>query len=108
MTDPVAWKVIEPGWRVVASGGEELGRVSEVVGDSTADIFNGLVVSPGILRGNRYVPAERVAEIVEGQVALAVGSDEFERLEEWHGAPPSLDVLKPDAHRRGPAYDETG
>ena len=102
MADPVAWKVIERGWKVVASDDADLGTVDEVVGDSTADIFNGLVVSPGLLRANRYVPAEEVGEIVEGRVRLAFASDEFERLEEWQGTPPSLDILKPDEHRRGP------
>ena len=106
MADPVAWKVVERGWKAVADDGAELGVVEEVVGDSTADIFNGLVISPGLLRTNRYVPSEDVVEIVEGQVRLAVDAGHFEELEEWHGAPPSLDILKPDEHRRGPAYDD--
>ena len=44
--EPVSWIVIEPGWKVVGRDGEELGRVDEVIGDSNADIFNGLAVSP--------------------------------------------------------------
>ena len=107
MPDPVAWKVIERGWKAVAADGDELGFVEEVVGDSTADIFNGLVISPGLLRTNRYVPSEEVAEIVEGQVRLAVDAGRFEDFEEWRGTPPSLDILKPDEHRRGPAYDDS-
>ena len=108
MPDPVAWKVIERGWKVVSADGTDVGTVDEIVGDSTADIFNGLTVSPGLLKANRYVPSEQVDEIVEGQVRLRVDAGAFDGFEEWHGAPPSLDVLKPDAHRRGPAYDETG
>ncbi len=89
MPDPVSWKVVEPGWRVVGADGGEVGSVHEVVGDGTIDIFNGLAVSPGLLRGSRYVPSEQVAEIVEGEVRLTVSGDEFHALEEWHGAPPS-------------------
>ena len=96
MADPVSWKVVERGWRVLAGDGSDLGSVDEGVGDSTADIFNGLVVSPGLLRGNRYVPSEQVAEIREGEVQLALDSAAFEALEEWQGTPPSLDILRPD------------
>ncbi len=106
MSDPVAWKVIERGWKAVAGDGAELGIVDEVVGDSTADIFNGLVVSPGLLHRNRYVPAEEVREIVEGEVRLALDAGRFDELEEWRGTPPSLEILKPDEHRRGPAYED--
>ena len=35
-----------------------------------------------MLRGSRYVPAERVAAIVEGQVELDLDADEFKHLEE--------------------------
>ena len=96
MADPVSWKVVERGWRVVGIDGSDLGTVDEVVGDSTADIFNGLVVSPGLLRGNRYVPSEQVAEIREGEVQLGIDAAGFEALEEWQGTPPSLDILRPD------------
>ena len=106
MPDPVSWKVIEQGWDVVAADGTSVGKVHEVTGDSNIDIFNGLHVSPGLLRGSRYVPAERVAEIVEGSVRLDLSAEEFEQLERTEAAPPSVDVLKPDEHRRGPAYDD--
>ena len=96
MATPVAWKVIEQGWDVAADDGTALGTVHEVIGDSTADIFNGLAVSPGRLKGSRYVPSERVMEIVEGRVTIDVPSAEFEQLPEYEGVPPSLDILKPD------------
>ena len=90
--DPVSWKVIERGWDVVGADGESLGTVHEVVGDSNIDIFTGLAVSPGLLRSSRLVPSERVREIVDGRVTLDLAADEFERLEEHTGAPPSADV----------------
>jgi uncharacterized protein YrrD len=85
--DPVSWMVIEPGWIVAGREGETLGQVHEVFGDDAADIFNGLVVSPGRLKAFRYVPSERVAAIFEGLVELELDEDEFERLDEHTTAP---------------------
>jgi uncharacterized protein YrrD len=90
--EPVSWMLIEAGWTVIGSDGEQLGSVHEVMGDSNADIFNGLAVSPGMLRGSRYVPAERVAAIVEGRVELDFDSDEFRHLEEHRGTPASAEI----------------
>jgi uncharacterized protein YrrD len=90
--EPVSWMLIEEGWTVIGSDGEHLGSVHEVIGDSNADIFNGLAVSPGMLRGSRYVPAERVVAIVEGRVALDLDADEFKRLEEHKATPASAEI----------------
>ena len=92
MADPVSWKVVERGWKVVGSDGEELGTVHDVVGDANADIFNGLHVSPGVLRHSRYVAAERVSGIWDGRVELDVDADGFGRLEEAQPAPPSAEI----------------
>ncbi|MGI8420800.1 MAG: hypothetical protein ACR2MU_00820 [Gaiellaceae bacterium] len=70
MSDPVAWLLIERGWKVEAADGTEVGHVDELLGDLDSDIFDGLSISTGLLRSTRYVPAERVAEIVEGTVRL--------------------------------------
>ena len=82
MPDPVAWKVVEHGWRVVASDGEEVGHVHEIIGDPEADIFDGLSVSHGLLKRSRYVASELVGEIVEGTVHLTVDTSAFGRLDE--------------------------
>ena len=92
MADPVSWLVIEPGWDVVASDGASLGRVHEVIGDSGKDIFNGLAVSPGVLKSSRYVPAERVGTIEEGRVHLQLDEREFEALDEQTPTPPSAEI----------------
>jgi hypothetical protein len=89
---PVSWLVVEAGWKVLASDGSELGRVDELVGDTGKDIFNGLTVSTGLLKGSRYVPAERVEAIFEGEVLLAMGRREFDRLDEYGDAPPSAEI----------------
>lgn len=75
MADPVSWMVIERGWSVVDSDGNDVGRVDEVLGDEEADIFNGLQVLTGTIATSRYVPAESVGEIVEGRVQLLVAKD---------------------------------
>jgi uncharacterized protein YrrD len=80
--EPVSWLVVERGWAVVASDGAELGTVEEVLGDTGGDIFNGLAVSPGLLRSARYVPAERVHAITEGRIELDLTQAEFDRLGE--------------------------
>jgi uncharacterized protein YrrD len=80
MPDPVSWFVIERGWSVVGSAGEKLGTIEEVIGDLDADIFNGVTVSSGLLAKVHYVPAERVREIREGAVELALDREGFDAL----------------------------
>ena len=92
---PVSWLVVERGWKVLARDGEEIGRIDELVGDTGKDIFNGLVVSLGLLKGSRYVPAERVARIVEKAVYLDLAAAEIETLEDHERPPPSAEVLPP-------------
>jgi ribosomal 30S subunit maturation factor RimM len=65
MADPVSWLLIEPGWVVYDANGKRVGKVKEVLGEREADIWDGLTVS------GRYVPAEAVAQIVEGRITLA-------------------------------------
>jgi hypothetical protein len=83
MSDPRSWFVVEPGWKVLATDGSEVGKVRETLGDKERDIFDGLVVSTGLLARPVYVAAERVAEIREGQVALELSSTEVESLEPY-------------------------
>jgi ribosomal 30S subunit maturation factor RimM len=89
VADPVSWLVVEPGWAVVGRDGAEVGKVEEIIGDSGEDIFNGLSVSSGLLAKPKYVPAERVTEIVEGEVRLDLSAEEIERLEDHEQQPPS-------------------
>lgn len=84
--------MIEPGWTVVASDGNEVGKVDEVVGDTSTDIFNGLAVSTSLLGRSKYVPAERVAEIREGEVALDLPAETVEQLDDHEPQPPSTEL----------------
>ena len=76
MSDPVSWMVIEQGWSVVDSEGDDVGRIDEVLGDEEADIFNGLNILKGAIGTKTYVPAEVVGEIVEGRVQLTLTKDD--------------------------------
>ena len=95
----VAWLLIEPGWKVVAADGSEIGKVHEVVGDSGKDIFDGLAVSSGILGKPRYIPSERVTHIVEGQITVDIPAAEAEQLEHYDEPPPSEEILPESASR---------
>jgi uncharacterized protein YrrD len=91
--DPVSWFVIEPGWKVVDSQGEEVGSVDEVVGDSSEDIFNGLSISPSLLSRPRYVPSEQVGAITQGRVQLKLTKDQVRHLGEFEEPPTTAEIL---------------
>lgn len=83
MADPVAWTVIERGWKVFDSAGDDVGRIDEITGDENVDIFDGLTISQGVLSKAKYVPSEHVAVILEGEVHLSLTRDEVEKLESY-------------------------
>lgn len=89
MPDPVSWFLVERGWKVIGSDGVELGTVEEKLGDENADIFDGLSVAIGVLDKPRYVPAEQVGEILEGEVHLTIDKAAFDGLGAYDGTPPS-------------------
>ena len=80
MPDPVSWFVVEPGWKIVAADGDEVGTVHELLGDPERDIFDGIAVSTGALTKPTYVPSEQVGEIREGEVHLALTGEQFAQL----------------------------
>lgn len=91
--DPVSWLLIEPGWKVVTSGGEEVGTVDEVLGDRNADIFDGLAVKTSLLGAPRYVEADRVGVITPGRVQLDLSREEVDRLPESTRPAPQEKIL---------------
>jgi hypothetical protein len=99
MADPVSWLLIEPGWKVLAADGSEVGQVDEVAGDSNQDIFNGLAVATSALGKPRYVPAEQVAEITQGAVRLSLTVEQVEGLGDYVEPPVSAQI-EPTAERR--------
>jgi hypothetical protein len=91
--DPVSWLMIEPGWTVVDSEGKDVGRVEEVAGDSSRDIFNGLAISSGMFSRPRYVAAEQVVEITEGRVRISLTSVAVRGLAEFREPPAAEEIL---------------
>ena len=81
--------MIEPGWEVVDSAGESVGKVDELLGDPERDIFDGLAISTGLVGKPSYVPAERVGEIRDGRVQLELTANEVERLDPYEPDLPS-------------------
>ena len=70
MPDPVSWKVVERGWKVLDETGGQVGHVDEITGDPEADIFDGVNISHGMLERTEYVPSERVVDIRQGEVVI--------------------------------------
>jgi sporulation protein YlmC with PRC-barrel domain len=87
LSDPIAWKAIEPGAPVFSSEGEAVGKVSKVVGDTNADVFTGLAISIHKFGADRFVESERVRGIYPDRIDLALTTDEIERLPEHTEAP---------------------
>jgi len=83
MADPVSWLMIRPGWKVYAADGSEIGAVDEITGDDTVDIFDGLAIATSALGKPRYVPAEQVREIREGEVHLSITREQAQSLGEY-------------------------
>jgi hypothetical protein len=94
----VSWKVIQHGWSVRASDGEDIGVVFLVVGDENEDIFDGLAIThKGVAVHNyadrpHYVEASRVASIDDsGEVTLSITAEEAKSLP-VHDPPTSAEI----------------
>jgi hypothetical protein len=91
--------MIKPGWKVYSSDGIEVGEVDEVAGDDNVDIFDGLAVAASALGKPKYVPAEQVTTITEGQVNLSLTRAEFDGTSEFLEPATSAEIEPGD--RRG-------
>lgn len=109
--DPVSWKMIERGWRVLDAEGNEVGEVDQITGDLDADIFDGLTVSDGgsVLTRPRYVASEHVGAIREGEVTLDLSAQAVARLEPYtEPVSEPLEALEPErAGQAGTGAGET-
>ena len=86
--DPqVSWKAIEEKALVFSSDGQQVAKVSRVVGDPEADVFTGLALFVGTFGGERFVAAERVAAIWPDRVDLSLTAGEIESLPKYQDAP---------------------
>jgi hypothetical protein len=100
----VSWKVIQHGWSVRSSDGEDIGVVFLVVGDENEDIFDGLAIThhKGFAVHNyadlpHYVEASQVGSIDDsGEVTLAITAEEAKGLP-VHDPPASAEIVPEDA-----------
>jgi len=83
----ISYKVLPRGTPVVASGGEAVGTVREVLENVAEHIFDGLVIDTPA--GQRFVDAPEIARIAERRVTLTLDSDGAAALPEQDskGAP---------------------
>ena len=72
--DPISYMALPKGVRIVASDGEEIGRVSEIVADDEKDIFSGITFRDGVLGKERFIPADLIGQMTSEQVTLGVTS----------------------------------
>jgi hypothetical protein len=94
--DPVSWLLIRPGWKVVAVDGIEVGKVDEIAGDSSVDIFDGLAVATSAFGKPRYVLSEQVGRITDGVVHLTISHAQAEQLGEYLEPATSAEI-EPDS-----------
>jgi hypothetical protein len=80
--DPVAWSYVEADTLVVGPGGEELGRVSAMLGTETEGIFHGVAVNPYRDGTTRVVPADAVTRLTSAKIEIAYDADELAAAEE--------------------------
>ena len=100
----VSWKMIEHGWSVRSSDGEDVGVVFLVVGDKNEDIFDGLAIThhTGFAVHNyadrpHYAEASQVGVIDDsGEVTLTITAEEAQGLP-VHDPPPSGEIVPEDA-----------
>jgi hypothetical protein len=100
----VSWKVIEHGWAVRSSDGEDIGVVFMVVGDENEDIFDGLAIThhKGFAVHNyadlpHYAEASQVASIDDsGEITLAITAEDARDLP-VHDPPVSAEIVPEDA-----------
>ena len=78
---PSSYLALETGTTVYTSDGTAMGEVDEVRADRQKDIFDGLVISRGILSGgSSFVAADLVEQIYERGVVLNLDAEDAERL----------------------------
>jgi hypothetical protein len=78
---PIAYLALEQGTSVLASDGARVGRVEHVIYDTSADIFEGVVLS--VAGGRlRFADADEIADMYERAVLLRLDRDAAARLPE--------------------------
>lgn len=76
----MSWMTLEAGTPVRSRDGSDVGKVEEVVADTTKDIFSGINVARGLIGGSYFVPADAIETITEEAVSLGLSTEEVESL----------------------------
>lgn len=70
---------------MLAAGGEEVGKVREVIADEQKDIFSGVTLDTGLLSEPRFVPAEMIEEMTDDVVTLVIPAERAGELKPYEG-----------------------
>ncbi len=76
----ISYQVLARGTPVVASDGDEVGTVREVLENVAEHIFDGIVIDTPL--GQRFVDAPEIARIAERRVTLTLDSEAAAALPE--------------------------
>ena len=90
---PIAYRVLESGVPVYASGGEQVGTVDHIVAAGAEDIFHSIVMRTD--RDTRSVPADQVASLHERGVDLRLDATSVAELPPPDGGAPAWRVHEP-------------
>ena len=78
--DPVSWRGLIYGTRVLASDGQRAGIVREVLGSDEEDVFHGIRVGLDGQRRDVMVAADRIDGLSDSGVRTALTIDELRGL----------------------------
>jgi hypothetical protein len=76
--ETLAWRTIKPGQKVLDQDGSEIGSVSRVLADDSADIFHGISVRRRLMGPELEVVADRIGRISEDTIHTSLGAAELE------------------------------
>jgi sporulation protein YlmC with PRC-barrel domain len=82
---PISWRALEEGTKVVTSDAKEVGAVSTIVADEEKDIFSGIAFRSGVLGSQTFAPADLVGDITPEEVRLTISEAEVEELDDYEG-----------------------
>lgn len=80
---PIAWLALEEGTPILASDGEQVGKVEAVVADRQKDIFSGIAFRPAVLGTPVFVPADKIDRLSEEAVHLGISAADTGSLEPY-------------------------
>ena len=95
---PTSYMTAAEGVPVLASDGEEIGRLEHVLADTEADVFDGCVIDDGPLTGgHRFADAPEVDAFYERGVVLKLDSEAAKQLPEPSENPAVMEAGPDDA-----------